>query len=130
MGGPSNEYPSCTKPLHVVRNYKRTSRYERIITILLILSNLTCFGQTDVKAILDSCFCRTKQTSMYSSLINWDSLRKEVFVKAENASTIQELKPAFTTLLNGMLDKHGKIIDAKTYSTIAYFTDFKNSITR
>lgn len=95
-----------------------------VCTILLILFNLICFGQTDVKVILDSVFVRTKQISMYSSLINWDSLRKEVFLKAENASTLQDLKPAFTTLLNGLLDKHGRILNAKTYVTIAYFTDY------
>jgi len=67
-----------------------------------------------------------KETSMYSSIINWDILTKQVKVKAENAKTIQELKPAFETLLNGLRDHHGKVINSKDYSYIAWFTDYKN----
>lgn len=98
---------------------------KKVIIILLLLLNLSCLGQTSANVILDSVFLRAKQTTMYSPLINWDSLRKEVYLRAENAKTVQDLKPAFTTLLNGIHDKHGKILDAKNYATIAYFTDFE-----
>lgn len=83
-----------------------------------------CFGQNEIKAVLDSVIQKARQTSMYTSTVNWDSLQKAIYVKAENAKSIQELKPAFTTLINGMLDKHGMVRDAKNYSVIAYFTDF------
>lgn len=96
------------------------------LMILLLTLQLQCYGQTEVKAILDSVIIRARQTSMYSSQINWDSLQNQVYLKAENAKTIQDLKPAFTTLLNGLFDKHAKILDAKDYTTIAYFTDFEN----
>ncbi len=85
---------------------------------------MTCLGQTGAVAVLDSIFLRAQQTSMYASLIDWDSLRKVVYLKAEGATTVQDLKPAFTALLNGIHDKHGKIIDAKSYATLASFTDF------
>jgi C-terminal processing protease CtpA/Prc len=99
----------------------------RGITIfLLLLINLTCFAQTDVKAILDTVLIKTKETSLYVNTVNWDSLQKQVYLKAENATTIQDLKPAFETLLNGLRDHHGKIINAKNYSYIAWFTDNKN----
>lgn len=63
---------------------------------------------------------------MYSSTINWDSLQKQVYSKAANASTTQHLKPALETLLNGLRDHHGRFLDATNYATLAYFTDYKN----
>jgi carboxyl-terminal processing protease len=99
---------------------------KKITTFLLLLFNLTCLAQTNVKAILDSVLLKAKETSLYINTINWDSLQKQVYLKAENAKTIQDLKPAFETLLNGLRDHHGKIINAKNYSYIAWFTDNKN----
>jgi carboxyl-terminal processing protease len=97
----------------------------KIITVLLLSTySLICFGQQNVKQVLDSVILRAKQTSMYSSLVNWDSLQKEIYNKATGAKSIQDLKPAFTTLLNGLKDMHGSILDAKDYSRIASFTDF------
>ncbi|MCX6318625.1 MAG: hypothetical protein NTW29_15130 [Bacteroidetes bacterium] len=70
--------------------------------ILLLLLQLHSFAQTNIKAILDTVLLRSRETSMYSATVNWDSLQVEVYKKAENAKTIQELKPAFETLLNGL----------------------------
>jgi carboxyl-terminal processing protease len=99
---------------------------KRVTTFLLLLINITCFGQTSIKALLDSVIIKAKETSLYSSTVNWDSLQKQIYAKAENAKTIEDLKPAFETLLNGLRDNHGKIINAKTYRPIAWFTDYKN----
>ncbi len=97
------------------------------ILFFVFLFYITCsFGQTNYTFLVDSVLQKAKETSMYSSTINWDSLTKQVKVKAENAKTIQELKPAFETLINGLRDHHGKIINAKDYSYIAWFTDYKN----
>ncbi len=74
--------------------------------------------------MLDTVFAKAKATSLYTAQINWDSLHTAVFLKAENANTIADLKPAFTTLINGLGDKHGKIVDANNYATLAYFTDY------
>jgi C-terminal processing protease CtpA/Prc len=63
---------------------------------------------------------------MYSKTINWDSLQKQVYLKIDKANTIQDLKAAFETILNGLRDHHGKIINAKDYSYVAWFTDNKN----
>lgn len=95
--------------------------------ILLFILVQTCsFGQTDLKQLLDSVISRTKLTSMYSSIVNWDSLEKEVYAKAITAKNLEDLKPAFTTLLNGLKDHHGRILNAENYSTLANFTDYKN----
>jgi carboxyl-terminal processing protease len=99
---------------------------KRITTILLLIINLTCFGQKNVKAILDTVLMRTKEISLYSSTVNWDSLQKQVYFKAGNAKTIEDLKPAFEFLLNQLRDHHGRILSSKNYSNIAYFTDNKN----
>lgn len=97
------------------------------ILFFVFLFCITCsYGQTNYTLLIDSVLQKAKETSMYSSIINWDSLTKQVKVKAENAKTIQELKPAFETLLNGLRDHHGKVINSKDYSYIAWFTDYKN----
>lgn len=98
----------------------------RVTTSVLLIFSLTCSGQANIKAILDSALIKTKETSMYITTVNWDSLQKQVYLKAEDAKTIQDLKPAFETLLNGLRDHHGKIINAKNYGYIAWFTDNKN----
>jgi carboxyl-terminal processing protease len=95
-------------------------------SILLLLTSITSFSQTNVKAILDTVLIRAEQTSLYTATVNWDSIRAQVYRKAEHATTITELKPAFETLLNALRDHHGKIINAKDYSYLAWFTDNKN----
>lgn len=97
-----------------------------LITIFLLVIQTTCFCQLEMKTLLDSVIARTKQTSMYSSVVNWDSLEKQVCSKVNNAKTLKELKPAFTALLNGLKDHHARIIDATDYSTLANFTDYEN----
>ncbi len=99
-----------------------------VATYLLLLINLTCFGQLDVKPLLDSVIFKAKQISLYSSTVNWDTLQKNIYAKAENAKTINDLKPAFETLLNGLKDFHGSILNARDYSTIARFTDYEHLI--
>lgn len=97
------------------------------ILFLVSMFCITCsYGQTSYTLLVDSVLHKAKETSMYSSIINWDSLTKQVRVKAENAKTIQELKPAFEALINGLRDHHGKVINAKDYSYLAWFTDNKN----
>lgn len=99
---------------------------KRISIFLLLFCITYSYAQTNYSLLVDSVLQKAKETSMYSSLINWDSLSKQVKLKAENAKNIQELKPAFETLINGLRDHHGKIINAKDYSYIAWFTDDKN----
>lgn len=96
------------------------------LVILILLFTTIGFGQFDPKKILDEVFKRSREISLYSSKINWEDLQKQTYAKAQNAKTINDLKPAFETLLNGLRDHHGKIINAKDYSVIANFTDFKN----
>jgi carboxyl-terminal processing protease len=96
------------------------------IIFLLLIFNSVCFGQTNPRNLLDAVIKRTKEVSLYSSKTNWDELEKQVYAKAENAKTVDDLKPAFETLLNGIGDKHGSILNAKNYSPIARFTDWQN----
>lgn len=96
------------------------------LLILILFVNFVSFGQINPQVLLDSVFKKSKEISLYSSKINWDELQKKVYAKADNAKTINDLKPAFETLLNGLGDKHGKIVNARDYSVIANYTDWKN----
>jgi carboxyl-terminal processing protease len=90
----------------------------------ILLASLNVTAQAPAAVLLDSVIERTRQTSLYAAQVNWDSLRKAVHSNAANAGTVQELGPAFTTLLNGLRDMHGRILDAKSYSTLGRFTDY------
>lgn len=96
------------------------------LLILIVLAKSVSFGQTEPKQLLEKVVQRSKEISLYSSRTNWDELQKRVCAKAENAKNISDLKPAFEALLNGLGDKHGKILNANDYSAIATFTDWKN----
>lgn len=99
---------------------------EKITVGLLLLLSLGCFGQANVTAILDTVVLRTKAVSLYASTVNWDTLQKQIYAKAENVKNIDDLKPAFEFLINQLRDHHGRIMRAKDYSNLAYFTNYKN----
>lgn len=101
------------------------SRARYLCLCLLVLLSLPVLAQTRVLPILDSVIERARQVSLYSRELNWDSLRLAVHQKAQGAKTIAELKPALETLLNGMRDMHGHILDSKTYASIARFNDYR-----
>ena len=96
------------------------------LIILVFAFAANAFGQANPREILDAVCKKAKEISLYSSKIDWDDLQKKVYAKAENAKTINDLKPAFETLLNGLRDHHGKIMNAKDFSVIANFTDYEN----
>lgn len=97
-----------------------------IIFLLGFLLSGSSFGQSAMTALLDSILLKTRESSMYAASIPWDSLQKKVHLQAENAQTLQDLKPALETLLNGLRDHHGRFLNANNYAPIAYFTDYKN----
>ena len=83
-------------------------------------------GQYVFRPLVDAVLLKAKQVSMYTGKVNWDSLGNVVHAKARPATSLKELKPAFEALLNGLGDKHGKVINAKDYSSIAWFTDYES----
>lgn len=94
--------------------------------LLFVLVQAIGYAQTKTRAVLDSVLMRAQATSLYRTIVNWDSLKQAVYAQAGKPNSIQELKPAFETLLNGLGDHHGKIIRATDYSYLAWFTDEKN----
>jgi len=101
-----------------------------ILTILIVVISNFGSGQTmdpDLKSILDTVILRTKESSYYSQTVNWDSLETKIYQSAEGADELDDLKPAFTDLINGIRDHHGRIMKTSDYSLLASFTDHKNS---
>ncbi len=83
--------------------------------------------EQELKQVLDSTISRSKEISYYSNQVNWDSLSTSVHDKAEGAKTLDDLKPAFQTLINGMGDPHGTIRKTANYAILGNFTDHKNN---
>ena len=100
-----------------------------LVALILVLSNFI-FGQTtdtQLLSTLDDVISKSKEISLYSNEVDWDDLEMKVHLSAEKAQTIEELKPAFEILLNGLGDHHGTIRKTADYSILANFTDYKNS---
>ncbi len=87
---------------------------------------LSCVGgaQNRMLQIMDAVVARAKETSMYSAEVDWQALQAQVQKQAAAATVVGDLKPAFETLLNGLRDHHGRILNAHDYSTLATFTDY------
>ncbi|GEM_PF-618022 len=69
----------------------------------------------------------SKSLSLYSNTTDWPAIEKEVYTSAENAESIDELKPALELLLNGLRDHHGAVRRLSDNSILAHFTDYGNS---
>lgn len=98
-----------------------------LLVILLVFSSHTLPGQSKTDKIIDETIARSKEISMYSAQVNWDSLEKEVRLAAKGAESVEALKPAFEIMLNGLRDPHGAIRLTSNYSILASFTDHQNS---
>lgn len=104
--------------------HTKHSQVRILTTIACIITSLACTGQGNMSMLLDSVMQRAKHVSLYSPTVDWDSLQWEIYRQAEHAESIQDLVPAFTTLINGLKDKHGRILKADDYSTLAAFTEY------
>ncbi len=103
---------------------------KKFLIILVITTSNVVFGQSreaELQKILDTVISKSKEVSFYSKTVNWDSLSTKMRVSAKNAKTIDDLKPAFEILLNGLRDHHGHFRETTKYSIIAHFTDYENS---
>ena len=47
-----------------------------ITFLLIVLFPFNSFGQSKMIAVLDTVLSRSKELSMYSSTVNWDSLQQ------------------------------------------------------
>lgn len=98
-----------------------------LITALFPLTeiNAQIKSQTrpELKTIIDSVIYHAKITSLNTRSVNWDSLRSDMYMLAQQAKTFQDLRPCFETLLVALKDRNGKFIDAATNSAIASYPE-------
>ena len=100
-----------------------------IFLFLIITSSNLLFGQTrevELIQILDTVISKSKEISYYTKTVNWDSLSNKMYIAAKGAKKIDDLKPAFEILLNGLRDHHGMIRKSSNGKIIANFSDYKN----
>ncbi len=103
---------------------------KHLLILLIFMSSILIFGQKEdlnTQQILQSAISKTKEISFYSNTVNWDSLTAKINSAAREATTTEELKPAFEALLNGLRDHHGHIRKMSDYSILASFTDHQNT---
>ena len=80
-----------------------------IIIILIFTTNH--FGQSlDLQTIIKTVTNHAKEASLYKNNVDWKTLESEVYAKAKNAKTVEDLVPAFNHLLAELGDFHGRII--------------------
>ncbi len=98
--------------------------------LIILLSSMSVKSQSrnaELHQILDTLINRSKDISYYRTQVNWDSLSTAVHDLAKESESIDDLKPAFTALINGLGDPHGTIRKTSDFSILGYFTDRKNS---
>ena len=85
-------------------------RHTTIIFFILAFA-LSNFAQSkDLQTVLKSVVDHAKEASLYQDTVDWKKLEPEVYSKAANAKTVEDLVPAFNHLLGELGDFHGKII--------------------
>jgi carboxyl-terminal processing protease len=94
---------------------------------LFVLSGICLYGQKTPQELLKTTIDTAERVSLYSSEVNWDSLRTELGVCGEGATTTADLYPCFEMLFNGLRDHHATMRSAVDYGIVANFTDFSNS---
>ena len=100
-----------------------------LIVSLLAVSQLTVAQSASqpVLQTLDSAIARAQEVSFYSNTVDWDELSRNMHSIAKDATTIDDLKPAFELMLNSLRDHHATIRKTADYSVLAAFTDHQNS---
>ena len=94
-----------------------------VLSLLAFSINGNAQEISEMNALLDSVISSAKESSYYSTEVNWDSLTVEMHNLAIDPVDVYDLKPAFTLMLNELRDHHGRIMSTSDYSTIANFTD-------
>ena len=100
--------------------------------LCLLLLALTSFAHAqqikpELKELLDATITRTQEISYYTSEVDWDKLTAAVHAKVEGAQELDDLVPAFETLLNTLRDHHGRILKLPAHSILANFTDHEKA---
>ena len=99
-----------------------TSRNIFLLTLLLSFC-ATLKSQSDSAALaLESVIEWAKENSLYSAETNWILLEEEMRSRAESAGSISELQSAFSALINGLRDHHGRVV--YQYRPIAHFINW------
>lgn len=114
--------------LYVSRTNLEDLKY--ILFFFIVALSNPVFGQTreaEIIHVLDTVISKSKEISYYAKTVDWDSLSTKMYEAAEGAQEIDDLKPAFEILLNGLRDHHGHIRNTSDYAIIASFTAHKNS---
>ncbi len=94
---------------------------------LFVLSGICLYGQQTPQELLQKTIDTAESVSLYSSEVDWDSLRMELSVCGEGARTTAELYPCFERMFNALRDHHATMRSAADYGIVASFTDFSNS---
>ncbi|MEM6264685.1 MAG: S41 family peptidase [Bacteroidota bacterium] len=82
-----------------------------LITLLLFLLISQAFAQKNesVRTTLEKIVEHAEMASLYREKVDWDTLRLQIFERAEEADSISDLAPALKYMLKSIGDDHGRI---------------------
>lgn len=76
-----------------------------------ITAPMAVFAQSDaMTAYIDGAIAHVRTRSLYRSKPNWESVKTEMYKRAKDAKTVEELAPALKYLLSQVEDSHGKFL--------------------
>lgn len=81
------------------------------VLAVCLIAPLSSNAQSDaMKAYIDGAISHVRTKSLYRSKPNWESVQAEMYFRAKDAKSVEELGPALKYLLAQIEDSHGKFL--------------------
>lgn len=100
---------------------KPVTRIVILFAALLIGVNVNGQISPDMKVILDEVVHHAKLNALNTRTVKWDSIQSEMYLLAQQAKNINDLKASFEFLLVALSDRSGKFTDPTTGTLIASY---------
>lgn len=98
---------------------KQTRNYI-LLFCFVSMCHISLGQKTETKLTLDKIIDHVENNSLYRNNVDWPLLKKEIYVLAENADSVPQLKPALDLMLKKLKDSHGRIFYNNQF--LAYHT--------
>lgn len=93
-----------------MKKFNQKSLIVSIFWALLFHLSMSAQVSESLKPYLDGAILHAQTRSLYRNKVDWDTLKKEVYLQAKDAKTVEDLAPALRNILSKLEDSHGKFI--------------------
>jgi len=80
-----------------------------LIVFLSLNAFTSCAQKSETELTLEKIIEHVENSSLYRKNVDWDALKKEIYVLAKDADSISQLKPALDLMFEKLNDTHGRV---------------------